>query len=48
MKKLLPEDQIKNAPKSFEIIGSVAHINLRDEFLKMKNLIGKIILDVII
>ena len=46
MKKLLNEEDSKNAPKSFEIIGSIAHLNIRDDFLKIKHLIGKIIIDV--
>jgi len=32
-------------PKSFEVIGNVAHLNLREKFLPYKYLIAKIILD---
>ena len=32
-------------PASFEMAGSVAHMNLRDEILEYKRIIGKVILD---
>jgi len=32
-------------PKSYEIIGNIAHLNLREKFLPYKYLIGRIILD---
>lgn len=50
MKKLLTKLNHNNLslleiPKSFEIIGNIAHLNLREKFLPYKNLIAKIILD---
>ena len=33
-------------PKNFEIIGSIAHLNIREDFLPLKYLIGKMIIDV--
>jgi tRNA (guanine37-N1)-methyltransferase len=39
------EIDIKEIPNSFEIIGNIAHLNLREKFLPYKFLIGKIILD---
>jgi tRNA G37 N-methylase Trm5 len=40
---VLPEGEI---PSSFETIGHIAHINLRDVHLPFKNLIGEVILQV--
>lgn len=37
--------QFLEIPKSFEIIGNIAHLNLREKFLPFKYLIAKIILD---
>lgn len=37
--------EINEIPNSFEIIGNIAHLNLREKFLPYKFLIGKIILD---
>lgn len=44
LKKLLPTS-IKDIPSAFEQIGHVAHINLRDDVLSFKYLIGQAILD---
>jgi tRNA (guanine37-N1)-methyltransferase len=43
LRKLIPMEQ--DPPTSFETIGHIAHMNLRDEFLQYKNLIGEVILD---
>ncbi|XP_037497899.1 tRNA (guanine(37)-N1)-methyltransferase 1 isoform X1 [Jatropha curcas] len=43
LEALLPEGVI--IPSSFEIIGHIAHLNLRDEHLPYKNLIAKVVLD---
>jgi tRNA (guanine37-N1)-methyltransferase len=43
LSKLLPVDG--NVPSSFESIGHLAHINLREELLPYKYLIGKVLLD---
>ena len=42
LRRLLPFDEI---PSAFEVIGDLAHVNLRDELLPFKYLIGKVLLD---
>jgi hypothetical protein len=44
LKKLLPPHN--ETPSSFETIGHIAHINLRDEFLPYKRIIGEVLLEV--
>lgn len=44
LRKILPED-VTEIPSSFEQVGHIAHLNLREEVLKYKYLIGKVILD---
>ena len=44
LRKLLPED-VTEIPSSFEQVGHIAHLNLREEVLKYKYLIGNVILD---
>jgi hypothetical protein len=41
--RLLPEGV--DIPGSFESIGHIAHLNLRDEHLPYKHIIGQVILD---
>ena len=36
---------LKNIPNGFEIVGKIAHLNLRDEYLPYKYFIGQLILD---
>ncbi|XP_044482778.1 tRNA (guanine(37)-N1)-methyltransferase 1 [Mangifera indica] len=43
LEALLPEGVI--VPSSFETVGHIAHLNLRDEHLPYKNLIAKVVLD---
>ena len=43
LRKLIDIEQ--DPPSSFETIGHIAHMNLRDEFIQYKNLIGEVILD---
>ena len=49
--KKINEDEIsldkllKSLPNGFEIVGKIAHMNLRDEYLKYKYFIGQLILD---
>ena len=42
---LLPEVPEKDIPKSFETIGHVAHLNLRDELVQHQRMIGQVLLD---
>jgi len=44
LRKILP-DSIAEVPSSFEIAGHLAHINLREETLPYKHIIGQTILD---
>lgn len=46
LKKILPQGDIAEAPSSYEVIGKIAHLNLREKFLPYKKLIGELILDV--
>ena len=41
---LLPED-VKEIPSAFEAVGHLAHVNLRDELIPYKYLVGKVLLD---
>ncbi|KAJ2079796.1 tRNA(m(1)G37)methyltransferase [Coemansia sp. RSA 988] len=43
LKAILPDPS--QAPTSYEQIGHIAHMNLRDEYLEYKSLIGQVILD---
>lgn len=43
LKRLLPENVV--APVSFEVVGELAHFNLRDECLPFKQLIGQVVRD---
>ncbi|KAJ1963970.1 tRNA(m(1)G37)methyltransferase [Dipsacomyces acuminosporus] len=43
LKAVLPD--ANEAPTSYEQIGHIAHMNLRDQYLPYKNLIGQVILD---
>ncbi|PWA03467.1 hypothetical protein BB558_000378 [Smittium angustum] len=43
LKAILPNPD--EAPTSYEQIGHIAHMNLRDEYLPYKNIIGEVILD---
>lgn len=42
LRKLLPFPEV---PSSFEIVGPIAHVNLKDEWLPFSLLIGKVFLD---
>lgn len=41
LKAVLPPDEVKDIPSSFETIGHIAHLNLRDDQEPYKELIGK-------
>jgi tRNA (guanine37-N1)-methyltransferase len=43
LKMLLPN--VLDPPTSFETIGHIAHMNLRDEYLPYKDIIGQVIID---
>lgn len=43
LKKLLPPHD--ETPSSFETIGHIAHLNIRDELLPYKNIIGEVLLE---
>lgn len=44
LRQILPSS-IPELPAAFEIVGSIAHLNLRDGLLPYKYLVGKVILD---
>ena len=39
------DNLLKTLPNGFEIVGKIAHMNLRDQYLKYKYFIGQLILD---
>ena len=43
MQRLLPAGL--EVPCSFETVGHIAHLNLRDELLPFKHLVGQVLLD---
>lgn len=45
LSSLLPEDDAKGTPTGYTIVGHIAHLNLRDEYLPFRYLIGQVILD---
>ncbi|KAF2773344.1 hypothetical protein EJ03DRAFT_129601 [Teratosphaeria nubilosa] len=45
MSSILPEDDQGEIPSGYNGVGHVAHLNLRDEYLKYKHLIAEILLD---
>lgn len=42
---ILPEDEQGEIPSGFSQVGHVAHLNLRDDYLKYKHLIAEILMD---
>ncbi|KZT27698.1 hypothetical protein NEOLEDRAFT_1060243 [Neolentinus lepideus HHB14362 ss-1] len=42
---VLPEELCNGAPTGFAVTGHIAHLNLNDEYLPYKHLIGQIVLD---
>ncbi|MCJ1312845.1 tRNA(m(1)G37)methyltransferase [Agyrium rufum] len=46
MKAILPEEALEGeVPSSFSVVGHVAHLNLRDQWLPYKHLIAAVIMD---
>jgi tRNA (guanine37-N1)-methyltransferase len=45
LKKIIPKD-LEEVPSGYEIIGNIAHLNLREKYLPYKYYIGQIIIDV--
>lgn len=44
LKSILPTELHENCPTSFTIAGHLAHLNLKDDYLPYKNIIGEVIL----
>jgi tRNA (guanine37-N1)-methyltransferase len=45
LRKLLPEGDVNEIPSGFELVGHLAHVNLRDDCLRYKYWIGRVLLD---
>ncbi|KAK4054732.1 tRNA(m(1)G37)methyltransferase [Microbotryomycetes sp. JL201] len=45
LQAILPETLLDESPTSFTQVGHIAHLNLRDEYLPYRHLIGQVILD---
>ncbi|KAL4953245.1 guanine(37)-N1-methyltransferase [Aspergillus filifer] len=45
LEAILPEELIEGVPQGFAKTGHVAHLNLREQYLPWKHLIGQVILD---
>lgn len=45
MSSVLPEDALDEIPSGFNMVGHVAHLNLRDAYLPYKHLIAQVIID---
>lgn len=42
---ILPEDLLDEIPVGFTMVGHVAHLNIRDQYLPYKSIIGQVVLD---
>ncbi|KAI0756468.1 guanine-N-1-methyltransferase [Daedaleopsis nitida] len=42
---ILPDDLEAGAPSGFAVVGHIAHMNLRPEYLPFKHIIGQVVLD---
>ncbi|TFY75680.1 hypothetical protein EWM64_g8333 [Hericium alpestre] len=45
LQAVLPEELLEESPTGFAITGHVAHLNLNDEYLPYKHIIGEVVLD---
>ena len=45
LRSILPESLLDDSPAGFTMVGHIAHMNLREEYLPYKHMIGQIILD---
>ncbi|GAA5974067.1 hypothetical protein JCM11641_008242 [Rhodosporidiobolus odoratus] len=45
LQAILPEDLLDESPTAFSQVGHIAHLNLRDQYLPHRQLIGQVILD---
>ena len=45
MSSILPLEEQQEIPSGFTIVGQVAHLNLRDQYLQYKHLIAEVLLD---
>ncbi|GJN91853.1 hypothetical protein Rhopal_004877-T1 [Rhodotorula paludigena] len=45
LQAILPEDLLDESPTAFTQVGHIAHMNLRDQYLPHRHLIGQVILD---
>lgn len=45
MNAILPEDEQDEIPSGFNIVGHVAHLNLRDQYLQYKHLVADVLRD---
>lgn len=42
---IMPEELLDEIPSGFTIVGHVAHLNIRDQYLPYKSIIGQVVLD---
>lgn len=45
LEAILPSNRLNEVPSSFTAVGHIAHLNLKDEYLPYKHIIGQVILD---
>ncbi|KAI6136397.1 Met-10+ like-protein-domain-containing protein [Pisolithus sp. B1] len=45
LQAVLPEELLSGSPTGFSVTGHIAHLNLNEEYLPYKKIIGKVILD---
>lgn len=45
LKAILPEDLIENCPSAFTVAGHLAHLNLKEQYMPYRQIIGEVILN---